>query len=45
MDELASLTIWAVTVLDVFPALLGFIKCGYVTFNHDLGLSVGKGAL
>lgn len=45
MDELTSLAVRAVAILQVLLAVLGFVKRGHVTLDHNLLLPVGKRAL
>lgn len=45
MNELAPLTIWAVTILHVFFAKFGLVKDWNITLIHYLVLSVSERAL
>ena len=45
MDELASLTIWAVAILHILLAKFGLVEDRYITLSHDLLLSMSEGAL
>lgn len=45
VDELASLSIWAIPVRHVLLAVLGLVEGGDILFEHHLLLSVGERAL
>ena len=45
MDELASLTVWAVASLSIFFAFLGFVLSWHVRLYHHLLSTMGKRTL
>lgn len=45
MNELASHSIWAITVGAILFAQLGLVECGDISLNHHVGLAMGEGAL